>query len=56
MSNYFLISGRVGQYIDKMILKCLITNVEILGFTAAMLGTVSLVPQVIKTITLNSTN
>lgn len=32
-----------------MILESLIKNIEILGFTAAMLGTFSLVPQVIKT-------
>ena len=32
-----------------MIVKWLIANIEILGFTAAVLGTFSLVPQVIKT-------
>ena len=34
---------------DKTILEWLITNTEILGFTAAVLGTFSLIPQVIKT-------
>ena len=37
---------------DKTILEWLITNTEILGFTAAVLGTFSLIPQVIKTCTL----
>ena len=34
---------------DKTILEWLIANTEILGFTAAVLGTFSLIPQVIKT-------
>ena len=34
---------------DKTILEWVITNIAILGFAAAMLGTVSLIPQVIKT-------
>ena len=34
---------------DKTILDWVITNIAILGFAAAMLGTVSLIPQVIKT-------
>jgi len=33
----------------KIFLEWLITNIEILGFTAAILGTFSLIPQVIKT-------
>ena len=35
--------------IDKMILEWLKPNIEILGFIAAVLGTFSLVPQVVKT-------
>ena len=34
---------------DKIVLEWLIINIEILGFTAAVLGTLSLIPQVIKT-------
>ena len=39
---------------DKTILEWLIANTEILGFTAAVLGTFSLIPQVIKTWTSHS--
>ena len=36
---------------EKIILESLINNVEILGFTATALGTLALIPQIIKTYT-----
>jgi MtN3 and saliva related transmembrane protein len=40
---------------NKMISKWLLTNTETLGFIAAFLGTLSLVPQVLKTWNSHST-